>query len=196
MTPLKHCVTCSIMRPAGATHCSQCNSCVRKTDHHCTWLGACIGARTYQAFLLLSFSLTAYTSLTLIAGLVFLNAVAQNEAGTPFVSLANIMNAMRISPLIWPLLLINILALTGCVVLLAYHLAYVVPRMTSTQELIKRDSDPDTWVKLHPGDRLSFWRNLEQILLHQRVPSSIMGDMRTAVVFQDFKKANKQHDAH
>ena len=76
MTSLIHCVTCSIMRPAGATHCTQCNSCVRRTDHHCTWLGACVGVRTYRTFLMLSFSLTAYTLLSLIAGLVFLNAVA------------------------------------------------------------------------------------------------------------------------
>jgi hypothetical protein len=111
------------------------------------------------------------------------------------VSLENIMDAMRISPLIWPLLVINVLALTGCGILLAYHLAYVVPRMTSTQDLIKRDPNPDKWVKYHPGDRLSIWRNLEQILLHYRVPSSLMGNMRMPVVFQDFKNANKEHNA-
>lgn len=183
MASLKHCVTCSIMRPAGATHCTQCNSCVRRTDHHCTWLGACVGVRTYRTFLMLAFSLTAYTLLSLVAGLVFLNAVAQEEAGNPLVSLANIMNAMRISPLIWPLLLVNVLAVTGSGILLAYHLAYVVPRMTSTQELVKRDPDPETWVKHQPGDMLSFWRNLELVILSPRVPASLMGDMRTPVVF-------------
>jgi hypothetical protein len=50
-------------------------------------------------------------------------------------------------------------------------------------------------VKYHPEDRLSFWRNLDYILFHRRLPASLMGDMRTPVAFEDFKKTSKQYNA-
>lgn len=136
-----------------------------------------------------------YTTLSFIAGLVFLNAVAQDQAGSLYVSLDDIMRAMNSSPLIWPLLLVDALSAAGSAILLLYHLLYVVPRMTSTQELFKKDADPSKWVKHHPDDRLSFWKNLEYLLLNMRVPASLMGDMRTPVVFQDFKKTSKKYNA-
>ena len=56
----KICTTCNIIRPLRASHCGICNNCVIKMDHHCPWLGTCVGKRNYHFFIyfLLSLNLT------------------------------------------------------------------------------------------------------------------------------------------
>lgn len=62
---IKYCEDCEIYRPPRTSHCYDCHMCVERFDHHCPWVGTCIGKRNYVYYFSFVLSLTIQTALIL-----------------------------------------------------------------------------------------------------------------------------------
>ncbi|KAJ7704067.1 DHHC palmitoyltransferase-domain-containing protein [Mycena rosella] len=51
LPPHRWCSRCVIVKPYRARHCRVCGTCVLKFDHHCPWIGQCVGVRNRKFFL-------------------------------------------------------------------------------------------------------------------------------------------------
>ena len=63
---VKFCSTCHIFRGPGVSHCKKCDNCVENFDHHCPWLGNCIGKNNYYYFFLFLIFVNIFTISNLI----------------------------------------------------------------------------------------------------------------------------------
>lgn len=62
----RYCDLCSVYQPPAAAHCPDCNICIDGYDHHCPWMGQCIGKANMKAFMSFNISWLLYLIYALV----------------------------------------------------------------------------------------------------------------------------------
>jgi palmitoyltransferase ZDHHC9/14/18 len=146
----KFCRTCMIYRPPRSNHCSVCDNCVLKHDHHCVALGTCVGLGNYRWFLLLC------SSMCLLFPVAFWLVQAQlrdiyNEHEWP-----NIEDFLTQNVALLIVLVLSLLGLLAFALLFIYHYFITIHNLTTNEHLKK-------YYKVNPFD-YGRWVNIKHAL--------------------------------
>jgi len=174
-TPLTFCETCKIFRPRRAKHCKYCDNCVERFDHHCPWVGTCIGARNYKYFILFLFSITILSAylIGVNAWLLYKAKESSKEEG----NLNQIMDALKNNWCSTMMGAYTVLVFMAVANLAVYHCQLIINNQTTNEQM------KETWAsRRNPYDKGCF-QNCCNILC-SRVPESHLTS-RTAMLHDD-----------
>ena len=173
----KICNSCNIIRPLRTTHCGSCDNCVLKFDHHCPWIGTCVGKRNYHYFFffLIFLNLTQifmgifsliYISTKIVHDVKLYKKNSQFKGKEIQISFANVVVA------IWLLcyIAISMIFTTG---LLLFHIKIMKQDKTTKEELKKLFMNPF----LNPYER-NLKQNLKNVLIPNIKTTSILDELK------------------
>ncbi|PAA89455.1 hypothetical protein BOX15_Mlig019090g1, partial [Macrostomum lignano] len=147
----KFCATCRLWRSPRAGHCSRCDNCVLRFDHHCFWVGNCIGARNYRQFFMFILGLQVYSLFVLFFSIYHLFGLPHGGDWKAFV------NGIAQAPTSLINAIVAAATAGSMLIMLVYHAGLVCTELTtsedSKQTFVVSSLREDDQTRVNPFDR-------------------------------------------
>ena len=133
----KICLTCNIARPFRSTHCSDCDNCTLRFDHHCPWIGGCVGKRNYIYFFIFLILLNIKNVYLLIFSIIhicktYMNSTDEEKKIKSWIA----RKLLSVIPSLFTIIFIGatMLFTTGLII---YHITLIIKNITTKEEIKK-----------------------------------------------------------
>ena len=140
----KICDTCYIIRPLRSTHCGICDNCIYRFDHHCPWIGTCVGKRNYPYFFFFLSLLNIFQLFTASVSIAHIVLKTKDNESNYKEYNKKQKNGILVGEVIMSLYLLIYVILTMIFTtgLLFYHIRLVKSNQTTKEELKKLFKNP------------------------------------------------------
>eukprot|EP01083_Nonionella_stella_P070474 188579_1 len=169
-TGYKYCSTCRIYRPPRAKHCRYCDNCVLQFDHHCPWVGTCVGLRNYRYFVQYVFSvflLATFVFATCVASLS-LDSKNSTSSGSWISKLGDSIESNPASLILAIVAALIMLSLLG---LSLYHISLIVQGQTTNENMRQ------VFARIHNPHNRGCWKNCDNTFCSKIPISRIRHDI-------------------
>ncbi len=134
---IKNCLTCNVARPFRSTHCSDCDNCTLRFDHHCPWIGGCVGKRNYIYFFFFLVLLNLKNVYLVIFSIIhiiktYINVSEEEKNNNSWIA----KNLVNLIPSLFTIIFIaaTMLFTTGLII---YHIGLIIKNKTTKEEIKK-----------------------------------------------------------
>eukprot|EP00835_Amoeboradix_gromovi_P003126 NODE_196_length_15381_cov_0.267243.p3 type:complete len:343 gc:universal NODE_196_length_15381_cov_0.267243:1174-2202(+) len=132
----RYCQVCRNYKPPRSHHCSACDVCICKMDHHCPWIGSCVGFKNQGFFIrfIVSASLGTFITLVLHCWRVY------EWSRYPYNPWIHSDDGFRLIFFIIVNFLLSIFVFVPVSFLMANHIYYIMYNLTTIEDLEKNRS--------------------------------------------------------